>query len=339
MIGNFKSYHEKKISMMKDFYKGKKILITGGAGYIGKLLIEKLLEFNPDVIRIFDMNENGLFNLRQKYHNAEKKLRFLLGDIRNLDRLQYAFRGIDIVFHTASYKHVLECEYNPLDAVETNVNGSSNVIQAAIQRNVKKTIFTSSDKAVNPSSTMGATKLLAEKLIIAANEYSAHGTIFACCRFGNVIGSSGSVVPLFNQQILNDKKIMITSPDMTRFILRKEKAIELVLLSGILTKGGEVFISKMPAININNLADVIIEKNNSKASKEIIGRKPGEKMYEELMTEEEMSRAYEGKDMYIILPQSLDINYDIYKKYKKVKTVKNSRDMKLLTKDEILRLI
>jgi FlaA1/EpsC-like NDP-sugar epimerase len=324
---------------MKDFYKGKKILITGGAGYIGQLLTEKLLEFNPDVIRIFDMNENGLFNLRQKYYGKKEKLRFLLGDIRNSNRLQYAFRGIDIVFHTASYKHVLECEYNPVDAVETNINGTSNVIQAAIERDVKKVIFTSSDKAVNPSSTMGATKLLAEKLIIAANGYSAHATIFACCRFGNVIGSSGSVVPLFDEQILNGKRITITDPDMTRFILRKQKAVELVLLSGILAKGGEVFISKMSAININDLADAIIEKHGSKASKEIIGRKAGEKMYEELMTEEEMSRACERKDMYIILPQVIDTDYSNYTGYEKVKTVKNSRDMELLTKDEILRLI
>ena len=327
---------------MKDFYRGKRILVTGGAGYIGQRLTEKLLEFDPEVIRIFDMNETGLFNLRQKYVGEnEKEVRFLLGDIRNVNRLQYAFRGIDIVFHTASYKHVLECEYNPLDAVETNIHGTANVIQAAIEKNVEKVIFTSSDKAVNPSNTMGATKLLAEKLITAANIYSAHSTIFACCRFGNVIGSSGSVIPLFEEQIIDNKKITITDSNMTRFIITKEKAIELVLLSGILAKGGEIFIFKMPAININDLADAMTEKFGV-ASKEIIGRKAGEKMYEELMTGEEMSRAYGGEGMYIVLPQFpqlININYGIYKKYKMVKTVKNSRDMKLLTKEEILRLI
>ncbi len=323
---------------MKDFYKDKRILITGGAGYIGQLLIEKLLELQPTVIRVLDMNETALFNLRQKYRHNEAKLRFLLGDVRNLNRLQYAFRDIDIVFHAAAYKHVLECEYNPIDAVETNVNGTSNVIQAAIEKSVKKVIFTSSDKAVNPSNTMGATKLLAEKLMIAANTYGARSCIFACCRFGNVVRASGSVVPLFEEQILNDERITITDPNMTRFVIPKEKAVELVLLAGFLAQGGEIFVFKMPAINVNDLADAMIEKYG-KASKEIIGRKVGEKMYEELMTEEEMSRAFEGEDMYIIFSHLVDTKRDNYKGFKKVANVKSSRDTKLLPRQEILRLL
>lgn len=323
---------------MKDFYRGKRILITGGGGYIGQLLVEKLLEFEPEVIRILDVNETSLFNLRRKYRHKEARLRFLLGDIRNLNRLQYAFRDIDIIFHTASYKHVLECEYNPIDAVETNINGTSNVIQAAIEKNVRKVIFTSSDKAANPSNTMGVTKLMAEKLMSAANEYGARSTIFACCRFGNVVRASGSVVPLFEEQIMNDKRITITAPNMTRFVISKEKAVELLLLSGFLAHGGEVFIFKMPAININDLADAMMERYGE-ASKEIIGRRAGEKMYEELMTEEEMSRAYEGEDMYIVFSQPVDISHGSYKGFKKVKTVENSRDTKLLSKQEILRLL
>jgi len=323
---------------MRGFYRDKKILITGGAGYIGRLLIEKLLEFTPGVIRILDMNETALFNLRHEFRHQEKQLRFLLGDIRNLNRLQYAFRGIDIVFHAAAYKHVLECEYNPIDAVETNINGTSNVIQAAIAMDVKKVIFTSSDKAANPSNTMGATKLMAEKLMIAANTYSAHLCNFACCRFGNVVRASGSVVPLFEEQILRDKRITITDPGMTRFVISKEKAGELVLRSGFLAQGGEVFILKMPAININDLADVMIEKYG-KASKEIIGRKAGEKMYEELMTEEEMSRAYEGDDMYIVFSHLVDSDLNNYEGFSKVETVKNSRESRLLSKQEILRLL
>ena len=186
---------------MKDFYRGKKILITGGAGFIGQLLIEKLLEFDPKVIRVLDVNETALFNLRHKYRQQETKLRFLLGDVRSLHRLQYAFLDIDIIFHAAAYKHVVECEYNPIDAVETNVLGTTNVIQAAIEKKVKKVIFTSSDKAANPSNTMGVTKLMAEKLISAGNAYGATTTTFACCRFGNVVRASGSVVPLFEEQI------------------------------------------------------------------------------------------------------------------------------------------
>lgn len=324
---------------MKNFYGNKNILITGGAGSIGESLVDKLLEIEPKVIRILDTNENALFHLRQKYQDESGgKVRFLLGDIRNLNRLQYAFKDIDIVLHTASYKHVLECEYNPLDAVETNINGTANVIQAAINQNVKKVIFTSSDKAANPSNTMGTTKLLAEKLIIAANNYGAKTTIFSCCRFGNVVGSSGSVIPLFKKQILDGKKITITDSAMTRFVITKDTAIDLVLKAGILSEGGEIFTFKMPVININDLADHMIEKYGS-ASKEIIGRKPGEKMYEEIMTEEEASRAYEGKDMYIILPQIKDIEYANYKDYHKVQTIKSSREMQVLSKQEIFKLL
>lgn len=324
---------------MKNFYYNKKILITGGAGSIGEALIDKLLELEPGVIRVFDTNENSLFNMRQKYQDgAGKKVRFLLGDIRNLNRLQYAFKDIEIVFHTASYKHVLECEYNPLDAVETNINGTSNVIQAAINQNVKKVIFTSSDKAANPSNTMGTTKLLAEKLMIAANGYSAKNTIFSCCRFGNVVGSSGSVIPLFKKQILENKKLTITDPDMTRFVITKDTAIDLVLKAGILSEGGEIFIFKMPVININDLADYMIEKYGA-ASKEIIGKKPGEKMYEEIMTEEETSRAYEGKEMYIILPVINDVKYKYQDNYTKVNSIKSSREMQVLSREEIFKML
>lgn len=324
---------------MKNFYYNKKILITGGAGSIGEALIDKLLEFEPGVIRIFDTNENALFNLRQKYQDGPgKKVRFFLGDIRNLNRLQYAFKDVEIVFHTASYKHVLECEYNPLDAVETNINGTSNVIQAAINQNVKKVIFTSSDKAANPSNTMGTTKLLAEKLMIAANGYSARNTIFSCCRFGNVVGSSGSVIPLFKKQILENKRLTITDPEMTRFVITKDTAIDLVLKAGILSEGGEIFIFKMPVININDLADYMIEKYGA-ASKEIIGKKPGEKMYEEIMTEEETSRAYEGKEMYIILPVINDVKYKYHDTYTKVRNINSSREMKVLSKQEIFKML
>jgi len=324
---------------MLDFYKGKSILITGGAGYIGRLLIEKILELDPGITKILDTHENGLFDLRQKYSQVSAaKLEFLLGDIRNLDRLQYAFRGVDIVFHTASYKHVLECEWNPLDAVENNINGTSNVIQAAIVNNVQKVIYTSSDKAANPSNTMGATKLLAEKLMIAANTYGAHSTIFACCRFGNVVRSSGSVVPLFEEQIEKTKRLTLTDPDMTRFLISKGKAVELVLSSGFLAQGGEVFIFKMPAININDMADTMISKYGD-AQKHIIGKKAGEKLYEELMTEEEMSRAYESDEMYLVSSQLVDIDHSQYEGFKKVKAVRNSRDAEHLTQEQILRLI
>jgi FlaA1/EpsC-like NDP-sugar epimerase len=324
---------------MKHFYQDKSILITGGAGSIGQALCEKLLELNPKSIALFDINENSLFNLRQEYSKRyAERVRFLLGDIKNLNRLQYAFKGIDIVIHAASYKHVLECEYNPLDAVETNINGTTNVIQAAINEKVKKVIFTSTDKAANPSNTMGTTKLLAEKLMIAANDYGARTTIFSCCRFGNVVGTSGSVIPLFKKQILENHKITITDPMMTRFMITQKTAIALVLKAGVLSEGGEIFIFKMPVVNIDNLADVMIEKFGN-AQKEIIGKKPGEKMYEEIMTDEEMSRAYEGRDMYIIFPQMKLSEYNNFKEYSRVTMIKNSAEMQVLSKQEIIRLL
>jgi FlaA1/EpsC-like NDP-sugar epimerase len=325
---------------MRNFYKGKNILITGGCGSIGRMLTEKLLEFKPNVIRIFDTHEEGLFELRHKYEDKKsgKTLRFLLGDIRNLNRMQYALTNIDLVFHTASYKHVLECEYNPIDAIETNINGTTNLIQASINQNVKKVIYTSSDKAVNPTNTMGTTKLLAEKLMIAANDYSAGRTIFASCRFGNVLGTSGSVIPLFKKQILDKKQITITDPKMTRFVISKDKAIDLVLLSGKYSQGGEIFIFKMDTISVGDLADAMIDKFG-KSKKIIIGKKPGEKLYEELMTEEEMSRAYDGKDFFVVVSQMNNIDKKIYKGFSKVKYVKNSRESRLLSKKQILRLL
>jgi UDP-N-acetylglucosamine 4,6-dehydratase/5-epimerase len=324
---------------MKSFYQDKNLLITGGAGSIGQALCEKLLEYHPKTIALFDINENGLFNLRQKYgKNFGDTIRFLLGDIKNLDRLQYAFKNVDIVIHAASYKHVLECEYNPLDAVETNINGTTNVIQAAINQSVKKVIFTSSDKAANPSNTMGTTKLLAEKLIIAANDYGARTTVFSCCRFGNVVGTSGSVIPLFRKQILEDGAITITDPVMTRFMITQDTAIDLVLKSGFVSEGGEIFIFKMPVVRIGDLADVMIRKYG-KAKKVIIGKKPGEKMYEEIMTEEEMSRALEGSDMYIILPQTKTQEFTCYSGYAPVKSIRKSSEMKPLKPAEIQQLL
>jgi len=324
---------------MKNFYQGKSILITGGAGSVGQALCEKLLKHKPKSIALFDINENGLFNLRQRYGKEyEDTVRFLLGDIKNLDRLQYAFKGVDIIIHAASYKHVLECEYNPLDAVETNIHGTTNVIQAAINQGVKKVIFTSSDKAANPSNTMGTTKLLAEKLIIAANDYGARTTIFSCCRFGNVVGTSGSVIPLFKKQILENGQLTLTDPTMTRFMITQETAIDLVLKAGVLAEGGEIFIFKMPVVRVGDLAEVMIKRYGT-AKKTIIGKKPGEKMYEEIMTEEEMSRAVEGNDMYVILPQTNTIEFVNYTKYIPVKSIKTSAQMTPLKPAEIQTLL
>jgi len=292
----------------------KKILITGGAGSVGSRLAEKLLELQPKVIRIFDSDETRLFSLKQRLGEREN-LRFLLGDVRDKDRLRYAVEGIDVIFHAAALKHVEECEYNPFEAVKTNVMGTQNVIDVAIEEEVEKVIFTSSDKAVNPTNVMGATKLLCERLITAANYYKgARRSVFSSVRFGNVVGSSGSVVPLFLHQIKRGGPVTLTDPNMTRFIMSDREALELLIKATEMAKGGEIFIFKMPAIRISDLAEVMIEKfagafghKAGEIEVKVIGRKPGEKLYEELMTESEAERALETEDMFIVLPEMKEL--------------------------------
>jgi UDP-N-acetylglucosamine 4,6-dehydratase/5-epimerase len=288
-------------------FKGKRILITGGTGTVGQSLLETLLPERPDVIRIYSRDEFKQFELQQQYQGTPN-LRFLLGDIRDYSRLLRAFEGIDYIFHTAALKHVPACEYNPFEAVQTNVVGTQNVIQAALESGVKKVIFTSTDKAISPTNAMGATKLMAERLIVAAEyQKGSSPTVFSAVRFGNVMGSRGSVIPLFVQQIREKRKITLTSPDMTRFMMTVSEATRLTLEAMQLASGGEVFVFKMPIVRLGDFAEVIIdlvcEKFGIRASEvEIhqIGLRPGEKMYEELMTSEESKNAYEYPHMYAI---------------------------------------
>ncbi|HEY9206270.1 MAG TPA: UDP-N-acetylglucosamine 4,6-dehydratase family protein [Candidatus Methanoperedens sp.] len=294
-----------------DFLSNKKILITGGTGSLGRVLVKEVLQHHPEVIRIFDVDETEQFEFQHELKEYKDSIRFLLGDVRDRERLKRATEGIDIIFHTAALKHVEACEYNPFEAVKTNILGMQNVIDVAIDNDVSKIIFTSSDKAVNPSNTMGATKLLAEKLMTSANYYKgAHDCIFSSVRFGNVMGSRGSVIPLFKQQIKSGGPVTITDPTMTRFMMSVSQAIDLVFRSTEISQGGEVFIFKMPVVNISDLARVLIEElaprygyDSDDIGLEIIGTKPGEKMYEELMTEDEAARSLEREDMYIIIPE------------------------------------
>jgi len=300
--------------MNYNFLKNKKILITGGTGSLGRELVRKILQYDPKVIRIFDVDETEQFELQHELKEYEETVRYLLGDVRDKDRLNRAAENIDIIFHTAALKHVMACEYNPFEAVKTNILGMQNVIDAAIDNNVGKIIFTSSDKAVNPPNTMGATKLLAEKLMTSANYYKgARDCVFSSVRFGNVMGSRGSVIPLFRKQIKAGGPVTITDPTMTRFMMSMSQAVELVFRSADISQGGEVFIFKMPTVNISDLAEVLINElapryghRPEDIKVEIIGTKPGEKMYEELMTEDEAFRSLERNDMFIILPQIED---------------------------------
>ncbi len=289
-------------------YENKKILITGGTGTIGYNLTKRLLQENPAVIRIFSRDEYKQFNMSQDFQKDKYRMRYLIGDVRDQQRLVRAMEGIDYVFHLAAMKHVPFCEYNPFEAVQTNVLGTQNVIQAAIQAGVKKVLFTSSDKAISPTNTYGATKLTAERLISAAEyQKGPKETVFSSVRFGNVMGSRGSVIPLFKKQILEDRCITITDLNMIRYMMTPSQAINLMLKANLMSKGGEVFVLKMPVVRLMDLAEILREEISSKYNLDIteiiikeVGLRPGEKMYEELMTNDEMRIALETQDLYIV---------------------------------------
>ncbi|WP_172196391.1 UDP-N-acetylglucosamine 4,6-dehydratase family protein [Saccharibacillus qingshengii] len=293
--------------MGQGLYSGKNILITGGTGTIGRQLVQRLLEENPRVIRIFSRDEYKQFEMAIDFQEHSSRLRFLIGDVRDVQRLSRAMEEIDYVFHCAAMKHVPACEYNPFEAVQTNVIGTQNVIQAAIANNVKKVLFTSTDKAISPTNTYGATKLTAERLISAAEyQKGSKETVFSSVRFGNVMGSRGSVIPLFKKQILEDARITVTDPEMLRYMMTPSQAIQLILEANSIALGGEVFVLKMPVIRIGDLAEVLIElvceKHGVRRQIEIheTGLRPGEKRYEELMTSDEYLLADEQENMFII---------------------------------------
>jgi UDP-N-acetylglucosamine 4,6-dehydratase len=292
---------------LETFFTNKKILIIGGTGTIGRSLLTTILQQNPKVVRLFSRDEHKQFELQQQMHEF-RNIRYLIGDVRDVSRLERAMEGIDYVFHVAAMKHVPACEYNPFEAVQTNVIGTQNVIQASLHAGVKKVIFTSTDKAIAPTNTYGASKLMAERLIASAQYYSgANETIFAAVRFGNVMGSRGSVIPLFKSQIEKKREITVTDITMSRFMMTVKQATSLTMRAMERAQGGEIFVLKMPVIRLKDLADVIIEEMAKKigiSSEDIsvreIGLRPGEKMYEELMTYEEAKDALELPDMFVI---------------------------------------
>ena len=291
-------------------FENKNILIIGGTGTIGQALVRRLItNHNPKVVRVLSRDEYKQFEMQQEIQGS-KNIRFLLGDVRDKERLDKAMHNIDIVFDLAALKHVPSCEYNPFEAVKTNVIGTENVIECAIKNKVQRVIYTSSDKAVSPTNTMGATKLLSERLISAADYYKGGKTpVFAAVRFGNVIDSRGSVIPLWRNQLIKDREITITDSDMTRFMMRVEEAVNLTIKACEIARGGEIFVLKMPVIRLGDLADTVVEKycnENSLGVKDInikvIGLRSGEKMYEELMTADESQYAVEYEDMFAIQP-------------------------------------
>jgi UDP-N-acetylglucosamine 4,6-dehydratase len=289
-----KSIVEQATTSMLD---GKTVLVTGGTGSFGKAFVEKALTSKAKKVIVFSRDEQKHYQLER--HFTDKRVRFFVGDIRDRDRLQTALRDVDIVVHAAAMKHVPICEYNPIEAVQTNVNGARNLIEAAMANGVERVIALSTDKAVSPANLYGATKLCMEKLLIAANAYAGdRRTRFSVVRYGNVMGSAGSVIPLFRNQMKNGK-LTITDARMTRFWIEMPEAVALVLRGLELMSGGEIFIPKLPTSDIETLAEAVAPGT----PRTVVGIRPGEKLHETLISAEEARRTSDVEDLLVIWPE------------------------------------
>jgi len=316
-------------------FEGKKILITGGTGSLGQALTKRLLSMNVNTIRIFSRNESKQIEMESKFN--DERLRFFLGDVRDLERLKRAMEGVDYVFHAAALKHVPKIEYNPFEAIKTNVIGSQNVIDACLEEGVEKAVCIGTDKAVSPLNTYGATKLLMEKLFVTANNYinpERHPTKFIAVRYGNVLGSSGSVVPIFIKQVNKKQKITITDPKMTRFSVTMNEALDFILESTELGLGSEVFVPKLRSYSILDVKDAIMELLG-KTDEETVGIRLGEKLHEVLINEYEIGYTWEIDNKYIII-NTLD--NEIIKKRKYNSNISRAVNMQIYSSDKVEKI-
>ncbi len=326
-----------------SFFKNKKILITGGTGSLGQALTNRLLSTDLDQIRVFSRNEFNQIEMESKF--KDERLRFFVGDVRDLPRLTLALEDVDYVFHAAALKHVPKIEYNPFEAIKTNVIGSQNVIDACANTNVSKAVCIGTDKAVSPLNTYGATKLLMEKLFITANNYLSperHKTKFIAVRYGNVLGSSGSVVPKFIEQIKSNQKISITDTNMTRFSLTMKEALDFILNAMIIGKGSEIFVPKIKSYSIMDVKQSLVELLGD-TGHETIGIRSGEKIHETLINSDEIRCSWEINSMYMILNVMLT-QEQIMKIYTNISKVENlpsysSENVERFSKDEIKKII
>jgi UDP-N-acetylglucosamine 4,6-dehydratase/5-epimerase len=285
--------------MKLDYLENKVVLITGAAGTVGRALAERLAG-HVKALRCLDHNESELFFVNERLKGMVSPQ---LGDIRDLERLRFAFHGADVVFHAAALKHVGLGEYNPFEVVQSNLVGLNNVIRASLDANIERLIFTSSDKAVNPTNVMGASKMMGERLVTAANEIRGdRRTRFAAVRFGNVIGSRGSVLPIFVRCLMRGEPLPITDLAMTRYVMTIREAAELVIEAGARMKAGEVYVTKMRALRIVDLAHATAEVLGKRCELVSTGVRPGEKTYEELISRDEMTRTLELERLLVVLP-------------------------------------
>jgi UDP-N-acetylglucosamine 4,6-dehydratase len=288
-------------------FSGATILLTGGTGSFGQTFTRRLLDEWPDaVVRVFSRDELKQLEMRERM--GDDQVRYLIGDVRDRDRLYRAAQGADFIVHAAAMKQVPACEYNPFEAVQTNVLGAQNVVDVAIDAGVKRVVALSTDKAVNPVNLYGATKLCAEKIIVQGNAYAARSTTrLACVRYGNVVGSRGSVVPVFRRQIEQDGRLTITDERMTRFWITLDQAVDLVMHAFDHGRGGEVFVPKIPSMRVVDLAEAMAPG----VEREIIGIRPGEKLHELLLTSDESRHAVDIGDLYVVLPEHPWWDHDV----------------------------
>ena len=322
---------------------GKRILITGGTGSLGFALTKKLLGTNVEIIRIYSRNESKQVEMQDQLDDP--RLRFLIGDVRDLERLTKALEDIDIVFHAAALKHVPVVEYNPFEAIKTNVLGSQNVIDACLKENVEVAVCIGTDKAVSPLNTYGATKHLMEKLFVTASNYInpvRHKTKFLAVRYGNVLGSSNSVIPKFIEQIQSGKSLTITDPSMTRFTITMDQALELILTAIKKGYGGEVFVPKLKAYKLDTLKDAILDILKKSAEIERIPVRQGEKFHESLINSEELRNTYEIDNLYVILDKQM--HSETFSKWNNLKETNlkdqySSDKVEILTKEKLVEII
>ncbi|MDE2588515.1 MAG: SDR family NAD(P)-dependent oxidoreductase, partial [Patescibacteria group bacterium] len=295
-------------------FDNKTILITGGTGSLGQALTERLLSLNPKAIRIFSRDENKQVIMAEKFQ--DDRLRFLIGDVRDKERLRRAVENVDIVIHAAALKHVPVAEYNPFEFIKTNIDGSQNVVDVSMDEQVKICLAISTDKAVSPLNLYGATKLAMEKLFIAANHYKGkRKTRFSCVRYGNVLGSRGSVIPKFIEQIKSQGMITVTDPNMTRFNITMDEALDLIINALNFTKGSEVFIPKLSSYKLSDLVDALHEISKIPFKTKKIPVRIGEKHHEVLLNEYESKYSIEYKNMYVLLPPENDKMESIKRSY------------------------
>ena len=333
ILPNFKSQH---------MFENKKILITGGTGSLGTALTAKLLKTDVDTIRIFSRDELKQSEMESHFH--DERLRFLIGDVRDKERLEKAVEGVNIVIHTAALKQVPVIEYNPFESIKTNVQGSQNLVEACLSKNVGFALAIGTDKADSPFNTYGATKLLMERLFVSANYYKGERkTKFACVRYGNVLGSRGSIIPKFIEQIMSGDKITITDPNMTRFNITIDQALDLIFRVIKNTVGGDIHIPKLNAYKVGDVKDVVLDVMECKNEEERIPVRIGEKFHETLINEHEIRNTYENQDNdYVIYENQLtkDHSEKIPNSKKAALTTEYSSDkVKLVSKKELKEII